>query len=104
MPETFGTGDVGSAVQPCQLRPKPKPIYWIELEMIGEDDQPIPWEEYEVTLPGGEMVSGYLDDRGWARIDNIEIAGTCRICFPLLDQEAWITTGDSPLGGRSDAV
>jgi hypothetical protein len=104
MPETFTTTEVGTAVQPCQSGPEPTPSHWIELEMIGEDDQPIPWEEYEVTLPGGEKVSGYLDDRGWARIDNIDKAGSCRICFPMLDQEAWVATSDSALTGRSDAL
>jgi hypothetical protein len=85
------------------LRPQPKPIYWIELEMIGEDDRPIPWEEYEVTLPDGTKVSGYLNDQGLARIDNIKSAGTCGVCFPDLDQDAWVTTSGMQ-EGSSGAV
>jgi hypothetical protein len=78
---------LGSAVAMCP--PHPKPVHWIEIELVGEDDQPIPWEEYLVTLPDGTEAAGYLDENGFVRIDNIEQAGMCRIRFPRLDREAW---------------
>ena len=42
----FGQAGVGDPVLPCSLPPKPaKPLYWIEIELVGEDDSPISWEE-----------------------------------------------------------
>ncbi len=61
---------------------------WIELEMVGEDDQPIPGETYRVTLPDGTVDEGTLDNKGFVRIDGID-PGTCQITFPNLDKEAW---------------
>ncbi len=62
---------------------------WIEIEMVDMDDQPVPGEAYEITLPDGETVaSGTLDEKGLARVEGIE-AGTCKVSFPDLDQAAW---------------
>lgn len=91
MPETFGSGEAGEIIQPCALgkEPKPKPVHWIEIELVGEDGSPIPWFEYEVTLPDGSLVRGYLDEDGRARVENIENPGTAQVSFITLDQEAW---------------
>lgn len=62
---------------------------YIVVELIGEDDQPIPGEAYEIVLPGGKIVSGTLDATGSVRLDGIP-AGTCMVSFPKLDQEAWV--------------
>ena len=62
---------------------------FIVVELIGEDDKPIPGEAYEIRLPGGKIVSGTLDDRGSVRLDGIP-AGTCMVSFPKLDKEAWV--------------
>jgi hypothetical protein len=61
---------------------------WIEVQLIGEDDKPIPGETYAITLPGGKVLTGTLDDNGVARIDGIS-AGNCLVSFPNLDKEAW---------------
>jgi len=61
---------------------------WIEIQLLGEDDSPIPNEAYEIRLPGGELVTGTLDGTGTVRIDGIP-PGTCRISFPNLDKDAW---------------
>ena len=61
---------------------------WIEVELVGEDDKPIPGEKYEITLPDDTVATGTLDDKGFARIDGIE-PGDCKISFPNLDKEAW---------------
>jgi type VI secretion system secreted protein VgrG len=62
---------------------------WIEIELVDEEDTPVPGEYYEITLPDGETVaSGTLDDKGFARVDGID-PGTCKITFPELDKEAW---------------
>ena len=42
-----------------------------------------------LVLPGGKVVLGYLDEKGWARVSNIEQGGTCVLTFPRLDTHAW---------------
>ena len=49
----------------------------------------MPGEQYVVTLPDGEEVPGILDANGFARIDQIEDAGTCKVSFPKIDSNAW---------------
>lgn len=85
----FGQRPLGSAVQPCPLAEQPSPVHWIEILLSGEDGNPVPWEAYAVELPDGELVTGYLDGNGRARIENIATAGECQVRFPLLDQDAW---------------
>lgn len=61
---------------------------WIEIELLDEDDHPVPGEKYEITLPDGSVAQGTLDEKGFARVEGID-PGTCQITFPELDQEAW---------------
>jgi len=62
---------------------------WIEIELVDEDDNPIPGERYKVTLPDGKTVAeGTLDENGFARVDGID-PGNCKITFPSLDKDAW---------------
>ena len=89
MADSFGTAPVGSAVRPCPLAKKEQPEHWIEIELIGEDDQPILWEHYRVVLPSGETVEGLLDDRGQVRIDHLPSGGECQVSFPDLDKDAF---------------
>jgi hypothetical protein len=82
---------MGDPVQPCPRpaeRP-PDPIHWLEIELVGEDDRPVGWEEYAVELPDGTRAEGFLDAEGFARIENIRQPGACRISFPQLDRDAW---------------
>ena len=61
---------------------------WIEIELVGEDDEPIPGEKYRITLPDDTVAEGTLDEKGFARVEGFE-KGTCKVCFPELDKEAW---------------
>ncbi len=61
---------------------------WIEIEMVDEEDEPVPGEKYKITLPDDSVTEGTLDGNGFARIEGIE-PGTCKITFPELDKEAW---------------
>jgi hypothetical protein len=61
---------------------------WIEIELVDEEDQPVPGERYKVEVPDGSVAEGTLDEKGFARIDGID-PGTCKITFPELDKEAW---------------
>ena len=71
-------------------KPDPEATSWIEIELVDEQDQPVSGERYEVEVPGGAVSRGSLDQNGYARIEGIE-AGTCKISFPELDQDAWET-------------
>ncbi len=94
MSEQFSERQVDSAVEPC---PRAKPLHWIEIELLGEDSSPIPWEEFCIEPPDGETIKGYLDENGWARLDGLADAGACKVSFPKLDKEAW--RHDSVLAG-----
>ena len=45
-------------------------------------------EHHHIKLPDGSIASGTTDEKGKAKITNID-AGNCEITFPNLDQEAW---------------
>jgi type VI secretion system secreted protein VgrG len=62
---------------------------WIEIQLNDEDGNPVPGEPYKVTLPDGTTVAdGTLDNKGFARVDNID-PGTCQVTFPNLDKDTW---------------
>ena len=63
---------------------------WIGLQLVYESNgKPVVGMPYEVTLPDGQTVSsGSTDDKGQARVENID-PGSCQISFPTLDKEAW---------------
>ena len=79
-------GTTDEAVQPCPLVAQKK--HWVEIELVGEDDRPVPWQPYEITLPGGSRRSGFLDANGKARVECL-VGGSCTISFPELDTDAW---------------
>lgn len=61
---------------------------WIEIELVDEEDNPVPGEPYRITMPDGSVASGTLDENGFAREEGMD-PGTCQICFYKLDQDAW---------------
>ncbi|HWM89369.1 MAG TPA: hypothetical protein VN493_01235 [Thermoanaerobaculia bacterium] len=61
---------------------------WVEIQLVGEDDSPIPSERYALKLPGGKLLEGTLDDQGMVRIEGIP-PGQCQVVFPDLDKTAW---------------
>ena len=62
---------------------------WIEIQLNDESGNPIAGEPYKITLADGTTVAdGTLDDKGFARVDNID-PGTCQVTFPNLDKDAW---------------
>ena len=58
-------------------------LTWIEIELLDDDDTPIPNEAYRIRLPDGRTLTGNLDDEGYARLTEIP-AGTCTVRFPNL--------------------
>ena len=76
----------GSSNQANQANQKKS---WIEIELVDEDDKPVPGERYKIILPDNATVAeGTLDEKGFARVDGID-PGTCKITFPELDKDAW---------------
>ena len=61
---------------------------WIEFELVDEDDNPVPGEKYQVELPDGSIATGTTDENGLVRITGVD-PGSCKICFPDLDKDAW---------------
>ena len=61
---------------------------WIEIEMVDEEDQPVPGLAYRITLSDNTVAEGTLNEKGRARVDGIE-PGNCQVTFPTLDQAAW---------------
>jgi type VI secretion system secreted protein VgrG len=63
--------------------------HWIEIELQDDDGNPMPGQPYRITLPDGVTVAdGTLDEKGCARVDNID-SGTCEVTFPNLDKNTW---------------
>ena len=73
---------------------------WIEIELVGEDDEPIPGESSEITLPDGSVARGTLDQNGHARVEGFE-DGSCKISFPDLDKDAWAFIESAGPAGKS---
>ncbi|MBL8241362.1 MAG: hypothetical protein JNM66_28315 [Bryobacterales bacterium] len=86
---------LGAAVLPCPVAPKP--VHWLELELIGEDGKPIPFAQYRVRLPDGALVEGYLNSNGFSRLDGLTIPGSCAVCFPEFDLDAWSYLDSTPI-------
>ena len=61
---------------------------WIKIRLKDEADRPVSGEKYRVTTADGSVKEGALNAEGRAHITNIA-PGTCQICFPDLDLEAW---------------
>ncbi len=63
--------------------------HWVKIELLGEDDKPIPGETYRVELPDGTLVKeGSLDMNGQAGVEGIT-AEECLVSFPNLGDECW---------------
>ncbi len=85
-PDPPATAPADGAVMPC---PRNEPEHWLEIELVDEDGQPVPNEEYKVVLPDGQVLRGFLDQRGCERIAPIAQAGTCQVSFPNFDRRDW---------------
>lgn len=66
-----------------------KAQHWIEVQLIGEDDEAISGARCQIVLPNGQTIVRTTDRFGLVRIDGVEEAGDCEISFLDLDTEAW---------------
>jgi hypothetical protein len=78
----------GETTEEKEEKEEEKKKSWIEIELVGEDDEGIPGEKYKITLPDDSVAEGTLDEKGCRRVEGFE-KGTCKVCFPDLDKEAW---------------
>jgi hypothetical protein len=84
----YGSTPVEPHKPPKTKDEKEKKKAWIEIELVDDEDKPVPGESYKITLPDDTVAEGTLDEKGFARVDGIE-PGTCKITFPDLDKNAW---------------
>lgn len=61
---------------------------WIEIELVDEEDEPVPDVQYRIELVDGSIREGRTSPEGRARITGID-PGTCKVSFPDLDGSAW---------------
>ncbi len=73
------------------------PTHSVAIELIGEDDEPIPHAAYRLLGPDGKTHTGRLDQDGRAEVHGLKEAGDCKICFPDFDSEAWEYISAMPL-------
>lgn len=69
--------------------PVDETLHWVEVQLIGEDDEAISGARCKIVLPNGRAIIRTTDRFGLVRIDGVEDAGSCEISFPDLDSEAW---------------
>lgn len=91
-----------AAADEVPVRVKSPPVapveerYWIEIELVDEDGQPIAGEPYTLKTPEGELIQGQLDASGRARIERLTASGECLVSFTALDGEAWELVQSQP--------
>jgi hypothetical protein len=76
------------AIVPCKRT-------WVAIWLVDEQDNPVPNEAYEITLPDGSTFQGSLDGNGRARYDGI-VSGDCVVTFPNLNQAMWRYDSSGP--------
>jgi hypothetical protein len=77
------------AEQPPQATTGQKEKTWVEFALIDAAGKPVPNARYKAQLPGeGAPRTGILDANGRVAFHKID-PGTCTVCFPDYDKEAW---------------
>jgi hypothetical protein len=68
--------------------------HWIEVQLVGEDDEAISGVRCQIVLPNKNTIVRTTDRFGLVRIDGVEDPGSCEISFLELDSEAWEAVAD----------
>src|SRR5262252_6022420 len=71
------------AEEQARLAPEPEPTDWVEIVVQQEDGEPY-MGPYRLELPGGRVISGWLNAGGRVRLNDIT-SGTCKVTFPQLE-------------------
>lgn len=92
-------------VQPSKPDRPPKSVgpvtTWIEIELIDENDAPVPAESVLVVEPSGATRRLTTGDKGIARLEGLE-PGTCDVSFPRIDGREWARPGSKFPDGSDD--
>lgn len=91
---TAASGTLGSstitAMDPLSHEEtQPDETHWISIELKDDQGNPVPNEQYRVTLPDGSVRSGYTDQEGKARVEGIPEGGQADINFPRIHGDEW---------------
>ena len=66
----------------------PGPKTFIEIVLLDDNGKPVAGEAYKIVLPDGSIRQGTLDQKGFAREDNLD-PGVCDVSFPKIDGREW---------------
>ena len=89
-PHLPSSSAAGAAAASGAAAEQEKKKHWIEIKLADEAGKPVPGEAYQVILPdGATAASGTLDENGFARVDDIDDAGSCKVIFPNRDKQSW---------------
>lgn len=61
---------------------------WVEVVVVGEDDEPCANLEYEIELSDGRLRRGRTNEHGILRYEGIP-EGTCKVQLTSLDAAVW---------------
>lgn len=86
-PRPKEVGRATDQVHKFVLKKGPHP-HWIEIELIDENDKPVPGTKFKVKFANGVERVGTLDQNGWARVEGIP-KEPCEVSFPEIDDAAW---------------
>ena len=91
--EGFSNSAPENVIEPC-----PRATDWVEIQLVGEDDEGIPGAAYRIELDDGRVILGKLDENGVGAVAGIK-PGDCVVSFPELDGEAWEPTRAASTAG-----
>jgi hypothetical protein len=74
------------------LGPEPRPDAWIAIEVVDDDDKPVPNVAYRIQCADGRVRTGTTDRKGKAREEGLQ-PGDCEVSFPALHETDWRQTG-----------
>ncbi len=81
---SFSNRAPSETVAPCPLAK----THWIEIHLVDDAGHPMAQEAYVVYPPGGDPISGTLDENGHARHEQLQ-AGPCKVVFPSRERTWW---------------
>jgi len=61
--------------------------HWLGIELKDADGNPVPHERYLVKLADGTQISGWLDEKGKARVEGLPADCNPEISFPKLHKD-----------------
>jgi hypothetical protein len=77
---------------PQEVKPagevEPEELDWIEIELVDQEDKPVPCERFELKKGEEVVTSGTLDSDGFVRVEGIK-KGSYDLCFPRLHKDGW---------------